>query len=128
MLIFIKMIRFLFLLKIPKLSCSKFKEKFSESGRLKYVLTTMKKKNKSKWWILWRCSILEARAYDHHGELEFKNNGRLLDGHPISCQLPKTLESLWSRKWSANVDFSLILPVYGHWRHVAGRDYSQGGC
>lgn len=133
MLIFIKMIRFLFLLKIPKLSWSKFKEKFSESGSAKvYAYYRIKKKlqkNKnSKWWILWRCSILEARAYDHHGELEFNNKGRLLDGHPISCQLPKTLESLWSRKWSVDVDFSLILPVYGHWRHVAGRDYSQGGC
>ena len=45
MLIFIKMIRFLFLLKIPKLSWSKFKEKFSESGSAKvYAYYHVKKK------------------------------------------------------------------------------------
>ena len=44
MLIFIK-IRFLFLLKIPKLSWSKFKEKFSESGSAKvYAYYRIKKK------------------------------------------------------------------------------------
>lgn len=45
MLIFLKMIRFLFLLKIPKLSWSKFKEKFSESGSAKVCAYYYVKKN-----------------------------------------------------------------------------------
>lgn len=48
MLIFLKMIRFLFLLKIPKLSWSKFKEKFSESGSAKVYAYYRIKKNYKK--------------------------------------------------------------------------------
>lgn len=42
------MIRFLFLLKIPKLSCSKFKEKFSESGSAKVYAYYHVKENYKK--------------------------------------------------------------------------------